>query len=365
MFLFFERVNIIDFLQQYLKFDFTLTENPDSIPIYSVIFEAEENGFTLASYFFNKLMKRKGARDLSIVFFGTPEFAVASLRTLIEAGCQVKAVVTAPDKPAGRGRKLQQSAVKEYASTQNLEILQPEKLRDNNFLSRLREINADLHIVVAFRMLPELVWNMPPLGTINVHASLLPQYRGAAPINWAIIHGEVKTGVTTFRLKHEIDTGNILLQKEVEILPEDNAGTLYERLMTEGANLLLETVEAIAKDEIVPVPQSNSKSISHAPKLLKETGRIDWNRKSEEIHNLIRGLAPYPGAYTLLQEKIFKIWRAEFIKEQHDEQPGSYRTDNKTFLRFASTDGWIDCKEIQMEGKKRMSIADFLRGTSL
>lgn len=310
-------------------------------------------------------MNNKTANELSIVFFGTPDFAVASLRALVEAGCQIKAVVTAPDKPAGRGRKLQQSAVKEYASSQNIEILQPEKLRNKEFLSRLKEINADLHIVVAFRMLPELVWNMPPLGTVNVHASLLPQYRGAAPINWAVINGEKKSGVTTFRLQHEIDTGHILLQKEVDILPEDNAGTLYEKLMQEGARLLLQTVEGLAKNDIIPQVQEDSENLRHAPKLHKETGLIDWTQRAERIHNLIRGLAPYPGAYTFLQEKIFKILRAHFIMENHDLQTGDYITDNRTYLRFAAQDGWIDCLEIQMEGKKRMSIADFLRGASL
>lgn len=310
-------------------------------------------------------MNNKTANELSIVFFGTPDFAVASLRALVEAGCQIKAVVTAPDKPAGRGRKLQQSAVKEYASSQNIEILQPEKLRNKEFLSRLKEINADLHIVVAFRMLPEVVWNMPPLGTVNVHASLLPQYRGAAPINWAVINGEKKSGVTTFRLQHEIDTGNILLQKEVDILPEDNAGTLYEKLMQEGARLLLQTVEGLAKNDIIPQVQEDSENLRHAPKLHKETGLIDWTQKAERIHNLIRGLAPYPGAYTFLQEKIFKILRAHFIMENHDLAAGDYSTDNRTYLRFAAQDGWIDCLEIQMEGKKRMPIADFLRGASL
>lgn len=302
--------------------------------------------------------------QLRIVFFGTPDFAVASLQALIEAGMNVVAVVTAPDKPAGRGMHLQSSPVKQYALTRELPVLQPEKLKDPGFVNELKAYNADLHIVVAFRMLPEIVWNMPPMGTVNVHGSLLPQYRGAAPINWAIINGETETGVTTFRLKHEIDTGNILLQKKVAIEPEDNIGTLYEKLMQAGALLLVETVKGLAEGTLKEIPQSgiHAGELKHAPKIFKEHTQIDWNKNVENIHNLIRGLSPHPAAYTILQQKTLKIYKSHYTSETPNNEPGTYDSDHKNYLRFAASDGWLYIDELQPEGKKRMDVASFLRG---
>lgn len=302
--------------------------------------------------------------DLRIIFLGTPDFAVASLKALIEAGANVVAVVTAPDKPAGRGMHLHQSAVKQYALTQNLPVLQPEKLKNPDFLVELASYKADLQVVVAFRMLPVAVWDMPPMGTINVHGSLLPQYRGAAPINWAIINGETETGVTTFKLKHEIDTGDILLQKRVPILPEDNVGTVYEKLMQAGAELLVETVKGLAEGRLTEIPQADTpvEELKHAPKIFKEHTKIDWNKPVQEVHNLIRGLSPYPVALTVLQDKVFKIYQSHTEHAAHGKAPGSYDTDGKTYLRFAAADGWLYADEVQQEGKKRMDIASFLRG---
>ncbi len=297
-----------------------------------------------------------------IIFMGTPDFAVASLKALVENGYNVVAVVTAPDKLAGRGMQLKASAVKEYAVQQGLTVLQPEKLKAPAFLDELRSYQADMQIVVAFRMLPEVVWNMPPMGTVNVHASLLPQYRGAAPINWAIINGEKETGVTTFRLKHEIDTGNILLQQKINILPEDNVGTVYEKLMNEGAQLLLKTVDGLVNDSIREQPQQQAEGLKHAPKIFKEDCQIDWHKQAEAIHNLVRGLSPYPAAFTQLEGKQLKIYTTSFEQSSHNVAPGTYDTDGKSFLRFAAQDGWVYCKEVQYEGKKRMPIEDFLRG---
>lgn len=303
-------------------------------------------------------------KDIRIVFLGTPEFAVASLEALIEAGANVVAVVTAPDKPAGRGMQLQQSAVKQYALAQNLPVLQPEKLKDPGFLADLASYKADLQVVVAFRMLPEAVWNMPLLGTINVHGSLLPQYRGAAPINWAIINGEEETGVTTFKLQHEIDTGDILLQKRITILPDDNVGTVYEKLMHAGAELLVETIKGLAAGTLKETSQTEIPvtGLKHAPKIFKEHTQIDWNKPAGDIHNLIRGLSPYPAAYTMLQGKVFKIYRSHIQQGMRDATPGTYDTDGKSYLRFAAADGWVYVDEVQHEGKKRMDIASFLRG---
>ncbi|MBW7913413.1 MAG: methionyl-tRNA formyltransferase [Taibaiella sp.] len=302
--------------------------------------------------------------DLRIIFLGTPDFAVASLKALIEAGANVVAVVTAPDKPAGRGMQLQQSAVKQYALSQNLPVLQPEKLKNPDFLAELASYKADLQVVVAFRMLPVAVWDMPPMGTINVHGSLLPQYRGAAPINWAIINGETETGVTTFKLKHEIDTGDILLQKKVDIMPEDNVGSLYEKLMQTGAELLVTTVKGLAAGQPEEIPQADIpvEKLKAAPKIFKEHTRIDWTKSVQDVHNLIRGLSPYPGAFTILQEKTFKIYLSHIEYATHNSEPGSYDTDGKTYLRFAAADGWLYADEVQQEGKKRMDIASFLRG---
>lgn len=295
---------------------------------------------------------------------GTPDFAVASLQALVENGYNVVAVVTAPDKPAGRGMQLKASAVKEYAVTQSIPVLQPEKLKNEDFLNELRSYKADLQIVVAFRMLPEVVWDMPEMGTVNVHASLLPQYRGAAPINWAIINGEKETGVTTFRLKHEIDTGNILLQEKVAILPEDNIGTVYEKLMRKGAGLLIKTVDGLVDNTISEQPQPESvAALKHAPKIFKEDCQIDWSKSTEEIHNLIRGLSPYPAAYTSIDGKQLKIFTSSFEKASTGiHSQGDYETDGKSFLKFAAADGWVNCLEVQYEGKKKMPVADFLRG---
>ena len=302
-------------------------------------------------------------KDLRIVFMGTPEFAVASLDALVKAGCNIVGVITAPDKQAGRGLQLQQSAVKKYAVEKNLHILQPEKLKDPAFIEALKELKADVQAVVAFRMLPEIVWNMPALGTINVHGSLLPQYRGAAPINWAVINGEKFTGVTTFKLQQEIDTGNILLSEKIAIEEDDNAGTVHDKLKEVGAALLVKTILFVADDKLVEIPQQESaEEIKHAPKLFTETGNIDWNKNVEEIYNLIRGLSPYPAAYTKLHNKTLKIFSGEKLLDKPDISPGTFKTDEKNFLQFAGANGYINVTTIQLEGKKKMEIKEFLRG---
>jgi methionyl-tRNA formyltransferase len=301
---------------------------------------------------------------LKVVFFGTPDFAVASLDALVQNGFSVLAVVTAPDKPAGRGMQLQASAVKQYALQHQLQILQPEKLKDPQFIATLQELAADVHIVVAFRMLPELVWNMPPQGTINVHGSLLPQYRGAAPINWAIMNGETETGVTTFRLKHQIDTGNILLQSKTPIFKEDNFSTLYQRLMLLGAELLVNTLRQIEAGTILEVPQDHLEDsiIKHAPKLFKENLQIDFNKPAAELVNFIRGLAPFPTAYTFLEQKQLKVFLAHVVSEAPQVAEGTMQTDAKSYIRFACPDAWLYIDELQLEGKKRMETIAFLRG---
>ncbi|MEP6584926.1 MAG: methionyl-tRNA formyltransferase [Ginsengibacter sp.] len=304
-----------------------------------------------------------------IIFMGTPDFAVPSLQILLENGYEIIAVITAVDKPAGRGMKLSESAIKIFALSQNLKIFQPEKLKDPGFINELSSLNADLQIVVAFRMLPEVVWNMPPMGTINLHGSLLPQYRGAAPVNWAVINGETETGVTTFKLKHEIDTGNILLQRKIEIGEVETAGELYNRMKEIGAELLLQTIANLEKDTALEVPQdtmynsTDGKGIIHlAPKITSDICKIKWEKSVEEIYNLVRGLSPYPAAFTLLRGKILKIFKAEKEKEKVAITPGEIISDNKTFLKFACSDGYISLKELQLEGKKRMSVEDFLKG---
>ncbi len=305
---------------------------------------------------------------MRIIFMGTPDFAVASLKALIEAGEEVVAVVTGPDKPAGRGQKMHSSAVKQFAVSQNIPVLQPVKLRDSEFLEELKSFQADLQVVVAFRMLPELVWNMPPKGTINVHASLLPNYRGAAPINHAILNGEKSSGVTTFLLQHEIDTGNILFFTEVPITETDNAGDLHDKLMVAGAELLIKTVNAIKEGNVNPIPQdelSSNQELKHAPKIFKEDCLIDWGKSTEEVFNQIRGLSPYPAAFTYLDDKVLKIYSADKEVVGHSEKPGSYISDGKTNIKFATADGFISLSEIQIEGKKRMAVTDFLRGYRL
>ena len=294
---------------------------------------------------------------------GTPEFAVSSLDALVKAGCNIVGVITAPDKQAGRGLQLQQSAVKKYAVENNLNILQPEKLKDPVFVESLKTLNADVQAVVAFRMLPEIVWNMPPLGTINVHGSLLPQYRGAAPINWAVINGEKFTGVTTFKLQQEIDTGNILLAEKIAIEEDDTAGTVHDKLKEVGAALLVKTITLLADNKLTEIPQQHIEGdVKHAPKLFTETGNIDWTKNTDEIYNLIRGLSPYPAAYTSLNGKTLKIFSAEKVLGSPDIAVADYKTDEKTFLQFACAGGYINVTTIQLEGKKKMEIKDFLRG---
>lgn len=300
---------------------------------------------------------------MRIIFFGTPDFAVESLKKLYETGKNIVAVVTSPDKPAGRGQQLQISAVKAYAQEKNLNILQPTNLKSEEFLIELKELKPDLQIIVAFRMLPEAVWSFPPKGTFNLHGSLLPQYRGAAPIHWAVINGEKETGVTTFFLKHEIDTGHIIYQDKEAISPEDTTGSLYARLMKKGAELVLKTVNDIETDSIKTYPQEESTAWKKAPKLTKELGNIDFNQKGESIINLIRGLNPFPSAYTQIQDKQFKIFKAKFIEESHPTlQPGEFQTDQKSYLNFGCLDGYISVLDAQLQGKKRMEIKEFLMG---
>jgi len=311
-------------------------------------------------------------KKLRIVFMGTPDFAVESLRALVGNGYNVVGVITAPDKPAGRGYKLQPPAVKAYALSAGLPVLQPENLKNEVFLSELRRLKADIQVVVAFRMLPEVVWSMPPRGTFNLHASLLPQYRGAAPINWAIINGEKETGVTTFFLKHEIDTGEIIFQEKVAIGENDDAGTLHDSLMTLGARLVVRTIDAVISGTVRSLPQSEltegNKELKPAPKIHKETCRINWDRPVEEIRNFVRGLSPYPAAWTELDvngEKMnFRIFAAGTLPEAHRLRPGEVVTDNKATLRVAAQDGFIEVLEIQLSGKKRMKTGDFLNGFS-
>lgn len=302
---------------------------------------------------------------LRIIFMGTPEFAVISLQKLVECGCNVVAVVTAPDKPAGRGLQLTPSPVKHYAVSQGIPVLQPEKLKNPAFLEELRSYQADLQVVVAFRMLPEVVWNMPPKGTFNLHASLLPQFRGAAPINWAIINGETETGVTTFFLEHEIDTGNIIFQETEPIHYEDNVGTLYERLMHKGAELVVRTVNAVEAGNYPQLPQSQSEVLKAAPKIFKETCEINWNQSTEAVRNFIRGLSPYPAAWTTLNGKLCKIYKSSVATQAPTDNGSHLFTDNKHVLLFKTTDGWLSIDELQLEGKKRMGIEEFLRGTKV
>ncbi len=321
-------------------------------------------------------------KSLRIVFMGTPEFAVASLDALVDAGCIITGVITAPDKPGGRGMQLQQSAVKKYAVEHNLNVLQPLKLKDPAFLDALRSLKADMQVVVAFRMLPEVVWNMPPMGTINLHGSLLPQYRGAAPINWAVINGEKETGVTTFRLKHEIDTGNILLQETFPIGEEDTAGDVHDKMKDIGAALLVKTVKGLAEGSLKETSQEamlNSKlpgsiaekgdssftidrSLKHAPKITTDSCRINWSMPVEEVYNMVRGLSPYPAAFTIMNEKMLKIFKAKKEIAAPAHTAGEYETDGKTYLRFCCSNGYLHVMDVQLEGKKRMSVQDFLRG---
>ncbi len=298
---------------------------------------------------------------------GTPEFAVPSLEILIAHKFNVVAVVTAADKPQGRGQKLGISPVKECALKNNIPVLQPINLKAPEFIEELRSYQANLQIVVAFRMLPEVVWAMPRLGSFNLHGSLLPQYRGAAPINWAIINGENETGVTTFFLKHAIDTGTIIFQDQEPIHEDDDVGSLYERLMVKGAALVLKTVNAIKTNNYPSEPQNESVAIKHAPKITKETCEINWNTSSENVRNFVRGLSPYPSAWTRIEDKIFKIHKVSIVNgnEQASSAVGSTKTDNKTYLWMRTRDGWIAIEEFQPEGKKRMKVEEYLRGNKL
>lgn len=305
--------------------------------------------------------------NLRIVYMGTPEFAVEPLRRLLDAGCNVVGVVTMPDKPQGRGYKLQPSAVKQFAVERGLPVLQPEKLKDEGFLQQLRDLRADLQIVVAFRMLPEVVWNMPPKGTFNLHASLLPQYRGAAPINWAIINGETRTGVTTFFLKHEIDTGDIILQREVAIDGNDDAGSLHDKLMGLGAQAVVDTVELIETGNVSLQKQDESVDLKPAPKIFKPDCRIDFDQSSENVRNFVRGLSPYPAAFTDIEDEkgnvhTVKIFACEVINVEKTAVPGTMSSDGKTYLSFATRNGAVSVKRLQLSGKKPMDITDFLRG---
>ncbi|MDR2026385.1 MAG: methionyl-tRNA formyltransferase [Prevotellaceae bacterium] len=304
---------------------------------------------------------------LRIVYMGTPEFAVEPLKVLLEKGYNIVSVVTAPDRPAGRGRELKQSEIKRFALEHGLPVLQPEKLRDENFIETLKSLDADLFLVVAFRMLPETVWSMPPKGTVNLHASLLPDYRGAAPINHAIINGETVTGVTTFVISHEIDTGEILLQRKVGIGNDETAGELHDKLMIAGASLLLETVEKIESSTVKPFPQPEIPDIHPAPKLFRETCEIDWNLPAERVKNLIRGLSPYPGAWCELKNDVktlqIKILKAYADPEKtENELPGTIVSDGKNFLKVACSDGFLNVAELQPQGKKIMPVKVFLSG---
>ena len=300
---------------------------------------------------------------------GTPDFAVEPLKTLVEAGKDVVAVVTMPDKPAGRGHKLQFSPVKEYALKAGIPVLQPENLKSPDFLQELASYNADLQIVVAFRMLPEAVWSMPKYGTFNLHASLLPRYRGAAPINWAVINGDKETGITTFFLKHEIDTGNIILQEKVAIAEEDNAGDVHDKLMYLGADLVLKTLKMIEEDNVITRPQDDAQA-SPAPKIFKDTAKLDFDKYAADIRNLVRGMAPYPAAWFNIKlqdgnESMMKIFKVLTEEKNHNYSVGTILTDGKKMLKIACKDGFINLLEVQMAGKKRMAAEDLMRGTNL
>ena len=306
--------------------------------------------------------------DLRIIYMGTPDFAVESLRALVEGGYNVVAVVTMPDKPMGRhGSVLQPSPVKQYAVEHGLTVLQPVKLKDPEFVEELRALKADLQIVVAFRMLPEVVWSMPPLGTFNAHASLLPKYRGAAPINWAVINGETETGITTFFLKHEIDTGDIIQQVKIPIDDTDNLEVVHDRLMALSGKLVTETVDNIIAGTVTSIPQDQFKDVplTPAPKIFRETCRIDWNQPTQQVYNFIRGLSPYPAAWTTLNGKAVKIYETEKCLSTSPEEAGKLFTDGKDFLKVATTDGWLSIKVLQLEGKKKMVVTDLLRGLKI
>ncbi|MFA8300564.1 MAG: methionyl-tRNA formyltransferase [Hyphomicrobiales bacterium] len=311
--------------------------------------------------------------ELRIVYMGTPDFAVAPLKALLDSGKNIVGVITAPDKPAGRGKKIQSSAVKVFAEEKGLKILQPTNLKDPMFHEELKALKANLQVVVAFRMLPEVVWNMPKYGTFNLHASLLPQYRGAAPINWAVINGEKETGVTTFFLRHEIDTGDVIFQEKVEIAEEDNVGVVHDKLMNVGASLVVKTVDVIQNDDYTSVPQDHFDEITElksAPKIFKDDCMINWDQPVRIIYDFIRGLSPYPTAFSKAleannKEISIKIFNSRILNSEVVEAPGTIITDDKSYLRIACQKGVLEILELQMPGKKRMKIEDFLRGYSM
>ena len=311
--------------------------------------------------------------DLRIVYMGTPDFAVEALRQLVEGGYNVVGVITMPDKPAGRGHKMQYSPVKQYALERNLPLLQPEKLKDEAFVEALRAWKADLQIVVAFRMLPEVVWNMPRLGTFNLHASLLPQYRGAAPINWAVINGDTETGITTFFLKHEIDTGEVIQQVRVPIADTDNVEVVHDKLMMLGGKLVVETVDDILNGTVKSIPQEEMTVVGElrpAPKIFKETCRIDWNQPVKKVYDFIRGLSPYPAEWTELMNSegeavVMKVFESEKINETHDLTPGTIVTDGKKYIKVAVPDGFVSILSLQLPSKKRLQTDELLRGFHL
>lgn len=308
-------------------------------------------------------------QKLRIVYMGTPDFAVESLKALVESGFNIVGVITVPDKPSGRGQQVSESPVKQYAVSKGLKVLQPPRLKDPQFIEELRALNADLQVIVAFRMLPEVVWSMPPLGSVNLHGSLLPQYRGAAPINWAVINGDTFTGVTTFFLKHEIDTGGIIYSEKLAITPEDNAGTVHDKLMVIGANLIVKTVKAISEGNVVVTEQSeiaDESTLKHAPKLFKEDGRIDWSSSNISVFNRIRGLSPYPAAWTELINDEGNIYSIKIFEtkpvDMPNGKPGDVTTDGKTIFSISTADGELEITDLQLAGKKRMKTSDFLKG---
>ncbi len=307
----------------------------------------------------------KNKQELKIIFLGTPHFAVEALKALLDNEFNIVAVVTNIDKPSGRGMKLQASAVKEYALANDIPVLQPKNLKSPAFIQELAAYRADVQVVVAFRMLPQMVWSMPPLGTVNIHASLLPDYRGAAPINWAIINGEKESGITTFQLKHEIDTGDILLQSKIDIEPLDNVGTLHDKLAIEGGKLIVETLNKMIDGSLEKKAQEFNDENKKAPKIFKKDTIIDWDKNSSEINNFIRGMSPYPAAQTELNGTVFKLFKTEIELNNHNDEMGKVLSDNKSYIKVACNNGYINILSLQMQGKKKMNVEDFLRGNDI
>lgn len=304
----------------------------------------------------------KDKKDLRIIFLGNPEFARYHLKRILKAGYNVVAVISAPDKPGGRGLKMNATPVTQFARENDIPCLQPRNLKNPEFQQELASYKADLQVVIAFRMLPESVWDMPPLGTFNLHASLLPQYRGAAPINWAIINGETQTGVSTFKLKHEIDTGNLIVQKTCDITTEDNAGSLHDKLMYLGADAMLETLDQISSGEVEEIPQEMGEDLKSAPKLYTENTEIEWNKSGSNVINFIRGLNPYPVAHSKLGDRKLQVYEGHFSSDYQKEKPGVFYSDNKKYLAVSVLDGVVFLNSIKLQGKRKMAISDFLNG---